>query len=266
MKIFINKKTDIIEGVDIKSTPFNMSINAPEKYNIFKVIQVENGNIHKINQLGQLLFKDNIIVDEFSGEETFSEVTEKIKVLSYEDKVFKYNVMDDGNQKEILQTSSVPNEWIELEPIMIPNLVSKSISLLDFPEEFSAEEVLTEIYQKLLDETELDGILADIFLSENDIDLSSNTHAAHTGPGFVQLLPGGQCKLKQTDIEASAKYFKIIEFKADEGVEIYLAGKKFENSILELNDPIESSTIKFVNTTNKLKNVYSYAIGYQEVQ
>lgn len=279
MKILINKNSNIVKGHNIVPSPFYIVIEVPDGFNLTKVVDVEDGIKQKINELGELLFKDDILVDEETGIETFTEVIDQKKVISFEEKEFEYkspiyeNVEDSEGEiqsvlKEIVkwtQKADVPTGYIELDPVMIPAFKKKMISILSDPNYFTADEVLENLYQDLLDETELDGILADVFLSEDDIDLDSKAHAADTGPGFVQLLPGGQCKLKQTNIEASAKYFKIIEFRADPGVEIYLAGKKFENGIIELSDPIESGTIKFVNTTGERKNIYSYAIGYQEV-
>lgn len=266
MKILIDKATQRVTGHNESVTPFCIGIDVVDTFNISKVIQVQAGFKHKVNDHEQLLYKDNIIIDELSGDESYDEVFTKEKVITFNEVPRLYKSVDEeGNETDINTVEKVPVEVEQLDPVMIPNMINKVVTLVGNPTEFTAEEILIEIYQGILDETEMDYILADVFLSEDDIDLESPSHAANTGPGLVQLLPGGQCKLKQTNLACASKSFRLIELDADDGIEVYIAGKKFENGFLALTSEIESCTIKFINTTDKPKQIHSFAIVYQEV-
>lgn len=148
------------------------------------------------------------------------------------------------------------------EPIMIPNMVAKYVNIKDNPEFFTAQEIVLAKFQSILDSSQKDYILADSFLSEEDIDLTDANHTANTGIGLLQLLPNGQAKTLTISLETPTANFELLELIADSGVDVYLSGKKFVDNKLTLTSPISNCTIKFVNTTNKPKLVKSYAIGY----
>lgn len=183
----------------------------------------------------------------------------KGKPLYYKDivKVVEEKVLD--HVDEVIEPIK---DSIELDPIMLPNIVTKTYDLKSNYEMFTGEEVLEAKYQYILDESQRDYIIADMFLNEDDIDLEDVGHSANTGVAILQLLPNGQAKTKSIKLAQPTQEFKLLEFDAEDGVEIYLSGKKFNNGILTLPSPISSCTIKFVNILDKPKSVKSYAIGY----
>lgn len=179
------------------------------------------------------------VEDEMTGEEVEVERLEEIEV-------------------EVEQ----PVEWLELEPIMIPNMVMRTFDLKTNFERFDVEDILHAKYQHILEESQKDYIIGDMFIDETDLDLEDEKHSANTGLAILQLLPKGQAKTKNIELSVDTKEFKLLEFVADKGVEIYLLGKRFADEKLTLPNSVSSCTIKFVNTTDKPKSVKSYAIGY----
>ena len=147
------------------------------------------------------------------------------------------------------------------EPIILDNMVNHYYTLAENPTEFTAEEIAEAKYEKLLEESMKDNLIADMFLSEDDIDLADINHSANTGTALLQLLPKGQARTKLIALELPSKSFELLEFEA-EGVDIYLAGSKFISSKVELTSPVSNCTIKFINTTDKPIVIKSYAIGY----
>lgn len=164
--------------------------------------------------------------------------------------------------EEVEITSTYAKEFVVLEPVMIPNIVTKTYYLKSDFEKFTVEDILQAKYQFILDESQKDYILGDMFINEDDLDLADEKHSANTGIALLQLLPKGQAKTKSIELVEPTKEFKLLDFVADDGVEIYLSGKKFVNGILTLPSPVSNCTIKFLNTTDKPKSIKSYAIGY----
>ena len=193
----------------------------------------------EISVLQKVIVGTEVVVDEVTKEET--------TVFIYEDR---------------LVTDKVPVEWEELSPVMIPNLITKVVNFKNEYKYFSAEDILVAKYQSLLDSSQYDYVLGDMFLNELDIDINDSNHSANTGVALLELLPRGQAKTLSINLEAPSKEFKLLDFDCDEGVEAYLSGKKFVNESLSLSSPISNCTIKFVNTTDKPRVVRSYAIGY----
>lgn len=164
---------------------------------------------------------------------------------------------------EVLEsTEEVTDSENILEPIMIPNVVRNYYSFDTNPTKFNVDEVLAKKYQSILDNSLKDYLVADMFLTQEDIDLADPKHSANTGVALLQLLPNGQAKTKTIELSTPSSVFEILDFSTQDGVELYLSGKKFVDNKLILSNPVSSCTIKFINTTDKPKLVYSYAIGY----
>lgn len=321
MRVLINKQTNLVEGINSPSTPFNFSIDLDDSLNPTKTMEVQEGEIQKTNEEGQPLYRYEVyrtetkevivgqdevlentgvpviivvqktdeqgnklylepLYDEggevvdyveviqpkseagLDNEPIFVEVQKqsvKGKPLYYKDitKVVEEKVLD--HVEEVIEPIK---DSIELEPIMLPNIVTKTYDLKTNYEMFTGQDVLEAKYQNILDESQRDYIIADMFLNEDDLDLADEGHSANTGVGILQLLPNGQAKTKSIKLAQPTQEFKLLEFNAQDDVEIYLSGKKFNNGILTLPSPISNCTIKFVNISDKPKSVKSYAIGY----
>jgi len=229
MEIVIDRLTNKVAGLNVPATPLNIVIKAEDDIILSKTIE-EVEEKYRLDEEGRQLYKINIVpVTLESGEiiETYEETTE-------------------------------PNS----DPILEKKYVAKSVKLEDNPEVFSLEEIVNAKYKDILEASSNDYVIADIFVDENDLDLSDPQHSANTGYGILQLLPNGQAVTKLINQEAPASLFNLLEFDADPGVELYVNDIKFIENKATFTEPISSCTIKFLNTTNKPKMVRAYAIGY----
>lgn len=269
MKIFIDKNTNKIIGLNLEDNiiQFAYIIEVPDDFDLTKEIQevdTEKPLVQKTDSEGNLLYKDNVVINEVTGEETYDEVTYSRKPIEFEERQVSYKTIDENGQEiTITNTVQVPVKWQDLDPVLIDNIVTKTISIKERPQEFTLDEVVQAKCASLLEQHLLiEYIIADFLLNESDFDLQDPNHSANTGVGVLELLPNGQAKTKSITLEVLSKYFKLLELDADEGVEVYIAGSKFVNGEVTLNSEVSTCTIKFVNTTNKAKVVRSYAIGY----
>lgn len=366
MNILINKKTNLVEGINFPSTPFNYSIAVEDNFSLTKTVEVQEGEKQKTNEEGEPLYlheiyrtetkevitgqeevledtgvpvlvvvqktdeqgnklyleslynEENQIVDyvevtnEFNkdgvpNEPIYEEVHKKSvkgKPLFYKDiiKVVEEKILDHVEEttehtivtewetvivktpqvtgtkivtdeitgeettvdviEEVESEIQVPKKSIILDPVMIPNMVKKTYDLKHDYDKFTGEDILQAKYQAILDESQKDYILGDMFIHDNDLDLADEKHSANTGLALLQLLPKGQAKTKTIILAVPTTEFVLLDFVADNGVEVYLSGKKFVNGKLTLASPISNCTIKFVNTTDRPKIIKSYAIGY----
>lgn len=195
----------------------------------------------------------NIYIDRTTGKATLSPSTLTYTVTVSDDfSLTKTIEVQEGEKQETKENN---------ESIMVPNMIHKTVTLINNPEEFTAEEVIEAKYKSILEASECDHIVADMFLNGDDIDLTAPNHSANTGIAIMQLLPGGQAKTKEITLEATAHIFTLLEFGSD-GVDIYIDDMKFVGSKAILGTAVDSCIIKFVNTTDRPKLVKSYAIGY----
>ena len=321
MKVLINKLTNIVEGIDSPSTPFNYTIDLEDCINPTKTVEEQQGEIQKLNVQGEPLFKHEVFQEitkeiivgqdevlEDTGvpvminvqktneegrklylEAIYNEANEIVDYLESTKLEDEYGVANtpiivtvqktsiNGKPlfyKDIIQVEKETvldhvEEVIEpiidgkkLEPIMLPNIVNVEYDLKSNYKVFNGQDILEAKYQHLLEESQNDYIVADMFINESDLDLADPKHTANTGVAYLELMPRGQAKTQTITLATPSTEFTILDFVAEEGVEIYLSGKKFTNNVLTLVSPITNCTIKFVNTTDTPKIVTSYAIGY----
>lgn len=215
-------------------TALTYSINVDDNFSLTKEIQFQDGEMQKTNEEGKLLYLDS------EGNET---IESKIEVKTDE---------DEGENVA---------KWIDNTPIIIPNLIKKSITFAEDPTVFEVEEILQAKYKSLLENTTYDYILADIFLNEEDIDLADKGHLANTGVAIMQLLPNGQTKTKTITLEAAVSSFELLELESA-GVDVYINDVKFVDNKAVLSAATNEVVIKFKNTANKAVDVKSYAIAY----
>lgn len=101
-------------------------------------------------------------------------------------------------------------------------------------------------------------------LNENDLDLRHTNHKANTGLKFLQLRPLGECKTNEITLPKPSSDLKVyIETEEGVGIEYSLDGESFSpiNDLsIELSDPTEKIFLKFVNSTDEPKQIFSYGI------
>lgn len=263
MNILVDKLTNEVKGINISPNPLTLNIEVQENFTLSKSITEVNPEkplIKKVNENGEELYKDDVI-DEF----TFDEVhyPDGKKPIKFEDKEITNTWTDEeGVEHSETVTVKVPIEWEQLEPVMIDNYHTITVTLEERPTAFTLEEVLNEKYSQIINDSQKDFVLADIFLNEADIDLSYENHKANTGLMLLELLPNGEAKTVSIELQKSASEFELLEFNSYEGVDLYINDVKFIDGKATLLAPAESCVLKFVNTTDKPKLVSSYAIGY----
>lgn len=256
MNISIN-----IDRITGKVTSFpsvlTLLVSVEDNFDISKTVKVIAGQKQKTNEEGLLLYKINLKEDG-----SYDETTEA-KIVTKTEKKEVVNKWTDEDGKEHSEPIEVdePIEWIENEPVLVDNIVDKTITFAEDPTQFTAEEVLKSKYQKLLDRSSYDFILADIFLNEEDIDLEDKDHSANTGVAIMELRPKGQAKTKSIKLEAAVKVFELLELDGP-GVDVYINDVKFVDGKAILSAAADEVVIKFKNTTDKPVNIKSYAIAY----
>ncbi|MNM68240.1 hypothetical protein D3C81_797920 [compost metagenome] len=102
-------------------------------------------------------------------------------------------------------------------------------------------------------------------LDELDIDTSYKKHSANTGFKFLQINPKGQCQTTAFAIPVTTTRISIY-LEADEGITTQISkdGKTFTDfdikDFYDFGQTIEKVYLRFINTTNEYKEIYSYGI------
>ena len=261
MKLFIDRITGKVTNTSSQSPHF-LEVLVKDDFKLEKSIEIQEGEIQKTNSQGKPLYKANLVIDE-QGAETYEETTDCKIAVSFQDVTEQIMITDEtGNRIVKNMIAKEPETWEPLEAIMVPNLIQKRVNIMTNPEYFTLEDVIESKYKGLLKASSSNYIMADLFIDENDLDLTDANHSANTGYGILQLLPKGQAKTKLIDLDAPAVNFNLLEFEADPDVAIYINEKKFVNGSVKLNSPVNNCTIKFVNVSDRMKNASAYAIGY----
>ena len=144
-------------------------------------------------------------------------------------------------------------------PCMIDNLVEEYVILSETPEHFSINEVLTALYQETLDSSMYDYVVGDMFLNEDDLDLTKSY--ANTGVGILHLPPKGYAVTKPITLEKGSNTFKFAE-PLPEGISAYINTKKVVNNEVTLANNTSKLTIKFVNNNDYGLDLKSYILLY----
>jgi len=186
--------TDYIRGIDRDPLPAEGSIDLPYPISLTKTVEEKTGNVvQKVNDQGEPLYKDNMTIDELTGEETFDEVTTPIKVTTYETVTNTYRVVvgetpeEQINEagepvtvmvpvyEEIHPESQVPIEWIDLEPVTVEEVVSRTYTLEQNPFVFTKDEVIEAKNKSIEDNanlppTEVELLREDVTMTQGAID------------------------------------------------------------------------------------------------
>lgn len=222
MKIQIDRYTNKVVGLNGPASAIYLEVSAGDDFNPSKLADLVEGEVQKTNDDGEPLYLND------QGEEVTDPEVE-------------------GEQ---------------LPPVTVPNIVQRTVTLLESPQEFTLDDVIQAKYQALMESSDQANVIADLFLEEADLDLTDVDHSANTGVGICEILPGGQVKTKSIQLESPAQTFQLLEFDAEPGVEIHIAGQAFVAGEVTLAAPVETCTIKFINTTDKPASARAYAVGY----
>ncbi|AZV57912.1 hypothetical protein [Clostridium sp. AWRP] len=241
-------------------SPACITIQVDDNFDCEKVIEVQQGEKQKTDDKGNLLYLDK---NKLNVQDNPTETADSRDVTKTEDKQVTNKWVDDkGVEQSKTITVQEPVECYDNEPVMIPNMVDTIIKYSTNPQEFTLDEILEAKYKTILENSQEDNIIADMFIEESDIDLTNKDHKANTGIGIMELLPNGQVVTKSISLAKSTSIFTLLEFNTDAGVDICINNTRFVNGTITLASAVDNVTIKFVNTTNMHKVIKSYAIGY----
>jgi len=252
----LNVYIDRITGkVTLSPSPLVFSISVEDNFNLIKTIQVVDGLKQKINENGQLIYKVNVKEDN-----TYDETIDSRTVTKTEKREIENKWVDESGAEysEVVEVEE-PIEWVDNEPIMIPNMIQKTINFSEQPTDFTVKEVLKEKYNDLLKDTPFDFGRVSIFLNEDSIDFTDIK--ANTGMAIMELLPYGYVKSKILKLDDKVTRFRLLEFECKE-VEVFVNDKQFINKDLVLDNETDEIILTFKNTTDKYIDIKSYAIAY----
>lgn len=164
--------------------------------------------------------------------------------------------------KEIIQVIEVPEKFEENKPCMVPTYKDVVVDIFSNPEEFTIIELLSNVYEQELANSNYQHILADMFINDEDIDFEYENHAANTGAFTCCLHPRGSVRLKELELETPANIFEILGSEIPDGIDVYINDVKLNNNRVKLPSFVDKCIIRFDNTTDKYLDIKSYCIAY----
>lgn len=227
--------------------------------------------VHDTDSDGNKLYTENIydeegkVVDTMTttkshnedGEENTPITKEVQKVSNNGNLIYLKPIIEIIEHKEFDHFEEVVEETETPCMVEVFKKVSKEVNAN--PEAFTITEVLSEVYLNLVDNSQYDYVVADIFLNEDDLDLEKSY--ANTGVGILQLPPNGYAVTKTIRLQHPSKTFKVIDLEPlPEGISMYINTKKVVNGEVTLTNSTSKLVIKFTNTTDKYLDIKSYTI------
>jgi len=236
--VVFERNTNLCLGINREAKLYEYEVKLPYPINLAKTISEKTGEqTQKTDSDGSLLYKSNVIIDEF-GNEIYEETIES----------YIYNEGEENNEDSEL-------ELVQLEPIMIDEFVDNHYSFAENCTVFTYEEVLQGKIESINNNS-----LTRLFFYDEDFDLNDELILSNcsTGDGMVVIYSGGSLSTQ------------IINLQNDKNIiELYIESQKglvFEvNDIIVTNCRVKLSAltnkiiIKIYNPTNK--NLELYALG-----
>jgi len=278
--ILFNRTSNFITGIDREKLPYEYSVLLPFDIQLSKTRQESTGQlIQKVNSENQTLYKDNIIIDPLTNVETFDEVTYSEKVISTQTQINTYRIAteeytteiitDEFGEEQVIQTpiyteiqttSEVPVSWENLDPIMIPEIINKTVTLENNMLAFNYEEVLEAKIQSINNNSLTSICYFDEDFLGNDLILSN----CSIGDGIL-ILHGQNAQVGSPLIELpTPKSIIELYIESQPEIEVQVSGDNI-NFIPFINNsailPIPSTTLYFKITNTSTSNRELYAIG-----
>lgn len=269
MKVLISKINNEVVGINIPTTPLSYEINVPDSIIITKNIIVLDGLKHKTNENGELLYmkptEDSYLEVSYQTEPILWETIEIPNIELVPETIENDNgeLVETGNMIEVqngIKEVDVPVEYSTYEPVMVDNEVVKMISFTSDPTSFTIDDIIEAKCNYILKNNDYSYIISDWFINSDKLDLTDIQ--ANTGVRMLQLLPNGYAKTIEIELATAWSMFEIFGLDIEEGIDVYINDVKFVDNQVILEEDVDKVVIKFVNTTDKFKNVNSYIIGY----
>lgn len=141
---------------------------------------------------------------------------------------------------------------------------TQTVSLLNNPSSFNFDEIVEAKGEKIVSKNMAKFIILNEELDEDDLDLEHPNHSANTGFKFMQLKPNGECTTKLIELPEETNAIKFY-LEAELGVIVQFSpdGEQWQDSdgiTINNEQTLEKVFLKFINTTNEFKKVFSYGI------
>lgn len=213
-------------------------------------------SVQKVDSDNQPLYTEEILGEDGQAQDYF-ETTKKVDELGRPNKPIMIEVQKTSVKGKPLFSKPV---YIEKEkevqigeelvtedtgvPAMKELLGEVDITLLDKPEKFNIQEVITDYTIRLGEKLKGEMVIEE-FIDTSGLDTEGNYNL---GLGIISINPNGSVTLKPKGLNLVAKYVKLVS-PVPEGVEVLVNGQVVKEKAL-LSAPSQAITIKITNTTS----------------
>lgn len=212
---------------------------------------------------------EGVVIDRFVTTKFMSELGEynepimdEVPKLSESGKPLYLKPIIEEVSSSVLDKIDVTSENTD-NPVMDEAYKDVTINIDESPSEFSAFDVLGKKYSNMLEASNYDYIVADMFLDENDIDQDKSF--ANTGVGIVNLPPRGYLTTKSISLEQPAKNIKVANFdELPNGVRMFINDTVVIGGNVHLKEPMNIIVIKYLNKSNKAVELSSFVLFYSK--
>ena len=237
--VVFDRETDQVIAINREVKLYEYEVKLPYPINLTKTVSEKTSNqIQKTDSDGNLLYKLNIIIDEFNNE-TYEETTES----------YIYN--QDNEDEEL--------ELVQLEPIMIDEFVDKNYNFTENCSVFTYEEVL----EGKIESINNNSLCSIVIYDEDFADNLFNYTNCSLGDGLIVIHPLGEVISKEIILINPTNLVEIyIESQSDIKVSISSDNQNFVDFINSSAKLSSASNTLYLKVTNKsTKNREVYAVG-----
>jgi len=231
--VVFDRDTNQVIAMNREVRLYEYEVKLPYPINLTKIISEKTGiQIQKTDSDGNLLYKSNVIIDDF-GNEIYEETIES----------YIYNQDNEGEEPELVQ----------LEPVMIDEFVDRNYNFADNCTVFTYEEVLGGKIESINNNSLCSLVMYDEDFLESNLILNE----CHIGDGFVSIKQNGYIEINVT-IPKIANIIDIYQ-ESQSGLIITVNDISVTNNRVQLITPTNEISIKVLNPKNK--NLELYALG-----
>ena len=178
-------------------------------------------------------------------------------------------VLVNVNNKKVTGLNRDKNPF-EVEINLLDSNVSKNIDGVEYkltnnPGLFTIDDLIEAKGKQILSKTMRKYIILNEELSEKDISSNLSSHSANTGYKFLQLHPQGQCRTNKITLPVATSSIGLY-LECDLGIlaEVGISASNFtpikNNEFIMFNNETNTLYIRFKNSTNEYKQIYSFGI------
>jgi len=279
--VVFNRETLQVQNINTIPLPFQFQVLTSFPITLSKSIQFEtNQLIQKTTPENLPLYKDEITIDEITGEESYIETTAPQKVTAYEPVTNVYKIVigeemvEQINElgetilvpvpiyNEIVTISENPIAWDKLEPIMIDEVVSRTITFPDQYMNFDYYEVLEAKKQSINN----NNLLKIVDFDEDFLDSNLILNNCSIGDGVLILYPNSTVTTHPIQLSKTTNMFQIY-LESQPNITISISGDNgltftdFDSKgKAKLSIPTDKVIINFKNTAINNREIYCYAL------